>query len=319
MVAKARGGLFLVALLLPAPAARAWNDHGHMVVAALAYRQLTPGARARATALVRLNPEYARWIAGVAPADRDQVAFLRASTWADAIKRDARYVNDPDRPRGGPAMAAAAVAEARPRPAPGYEDRLQHRDWHFIDLAFSADDTRGRRPPAPNVETQIAALRTTLAARDAPDLQKSHDLVWLLHLVGDVHQPLHCVSRFDRPLPNGDRGGNAIHLCAPPCTDTLHGFWDAAAGDGQDPATAWTQAADLPPAETALAAAGDTRTWIAESVAAARQSVYVAPVGEGDGPFTLDARYEAQARRTARQRLALAGARLARLINRELR
>jgi hypothetical protein len=53
-----------------------------------------------------------------------------------------------------------------------------------------------------------------------------------MHLVGDIHQPLHAVSRFTHELPQGDLGGNRVRLCAPPCRLKLHYFWDAALGFG---------------------------------------------------------------------------------------
>lgn len=53
-------------------------------------------------------------------------------------------------------------------------------------------------------------------------------LPWLLHLIGDIHQPLHAMQRFDRLRPNGDRGGNEIELR----TGNLHAYWDSRIGSG---------------------------------------------------------------------------------------
>src|SRR6202042_1762839 len=75
----------------------------------------------------------------------------------------------------------------------GYTDLLRHRYWHFVDTPFSQDGSTLPAIPAPNAQTQIAAFRAVLASAE-PDELKSYDLVWLLHLVGDVHQPLHCVT-----------------------------------------------------------------------------------------------------------------------------
>jgi hypothetical protein len=66
--------------------ASAWWDEGHMQIAALAYDQLTPAVRAKVDALIRLNPQYASWIAGVPPGKAAQYAFVRAASWADDIK-----------------------------------------------------------------------------------------------------------------------------------------------------------------------------------------------------------------------------------------
>src|ERR1700730_12872831 len=59
-----------------------------------------------------------------------------------------------------------------------------------------------------NVQTQIPMFRSALRATSgASDDVRSYDLVWLIHLVGDVHQPLHTTSRFTHEQPKGDAGG----------------------------------------------------------------------------------------------------------------
>ena len=79
----------------------AWNDRGHMTVAYIAYKQLTPVTRDRANALLKLNPKYGEWAATVqqqAPTasadDKNLMIFMIAATWADQIKRDAAYKQD---------------------------------------------------------------------------------------------------------------------------------------------------------------------------------------------------------------------------------
>jgi hypothetical protein len=51
-------------------------------------------ARSTVDALLKLNPNYARWVSGVPLGDRGQITFLMASRWPDAIKRDKDYTND---------------------------------------------------------------------------------------------------------------------------------------------------------------------------------------------------------------------------------
>src|SRR4051794_31304382 len=121
-------------LLLPTPA-WAWNPHGHRVVAAVAYGQLRPQTRRQVSALLALSPGYPRWIAGVAPPDRDQAAFLRASNWADDIRED-----------------------------PTIPEAEKHKDWHYTNRPYAPDGTLSRPAPVPNVETQIHALHGQLAA-----------------------------------------------------------------------------------------------------------------------------------------------------------
>lgn len=286
----------------------AWNGRGHMIIAAIAYDRLDPGVRARVDELVRLNPEYASWVRGSEGALRGKVAFMRAATWPDLIKNATGYVNDGNQP-SGPSSSRNT----------GYDDNLQHRYWHYIDVPFSTDGTPLEYPASPNVVTQIEAFRETLASPGAPDELKSYELVWLVHLVGDVHQPLHVASRFSRDFPHGDLGGNKVRLCAAPCRSELHALWDGILGSSESVALAMKAAKDLGAGSRAGSddlADGD---WVAESLAIARKAVYVEPIGPGAGPYTVTRAYRQSARATARERVTLAGARLALVLNKELK
>jgi hypothetical protein len=63
----------------------------------------------------------------------------------------------------------------------------------------------------------------------------------------------------------------------------------------------------------------DEAVWIQEGFAIARTVAYSAPIGSGLGPFTLDDAYKAKAKKVAKERVWLAGARLANLLNNELK
>ncbi|MHC2585348.1 MULTISPECIES: S1/P1 nuclease [Bradyrhizobium] len=193
--------------------ASAWNLRGHMMVAAIGWDHLTPKSKARVSQLLRLNPDHADWVDGFSSREKSKAAFARAAGWADDIKRDSRFTNDGETPSGPDASRNI-----------GYADKLTHRYWHYKDIPFSPDGTPTKPSPEPNAETQIIAFRDTLASESASDDVKSYDLVWLLHLVGDVHQPLHATSRFTQDLPDGDRGGNSVKLCESPCRNELHAF-----------------------------------------------------------------------------------------------
>ena len=293
--------LVIVLLLSLAGEARAWNPHGHRVVAASARARLETPVQRKVDALLALHPDHARWVAGVAPADRALAAFLRAANWADDIREAPDYRDEPRAPLVN-----------------GFADRQMHKDWHYTNRPFSIDGTPTRPPAVPNVQTQIAQLRQLLASPRTPEAMRSYALVWLLHLVGDVHMPLHCAARFDRRLPQGDRGGTLILLSSQP-GDHLHGFWDRAFGEHGDLATAQADARALPAAPPQLAAITDESQWVTEGFEAAKRWVYRPPVLAGPGPFRLDAAYTRDARTVSAQRLSLAGVRLARLLNDALR
>jgi len=297
----------LVLALAPLSPALAWNSFGHMVVAAAAWSQLTPAARAHVKKLLQLNPSYQGWIAQ-GGSDPDETAFLLAATWPDEIKKpQLGYKNDGENPKGPEASANT-----------GYSDKLEHRYWHFIDEPFTPDGTPMIQPSSPNALTQILAFSKTLTS-DVSDDVKSYDLVWLEHLIGDVHQPLHTASRFTVEQPKGDEGGNNVSLCDKPrCRDELHGEWDSLLGTSVKPEDAVKYAAQLPAPDTKEAAITDPNTWVQESFWIAQHNVYVPPISAGPGPYKLDAAYRAAARKIAQHQAALAGARLAHLLNAEL-
>lgn len=309
--------LALLAILTFSVPSYGWWGLGHMAVAYVAYQKLTPQKRNRVDVLLRLNPDLPNWLALVPPntskKDERLMIFMIAATWPDRIKEDSKYTDDSDvdggnTPNGQPSNSQNI----------GYDDFFNHKYWHFKDLPFTQDGTPLHPAPVPNAETQINVFRSVLASNN-PDALKSYDLSWLLHLVGDVHQPLHCTARFGKQEPNGDAGGNFVKLCSPPCKDNLHSFWDGRPGESEFPVDAIKAAKLLAPARKAFAAKLTTSVWINESFWLAKKYVYVKPIGLGAGPFTLTAAYEKTARKIANQRVALAGARLGRILNRELK
>lgn len=225
----------LALLALPA-SALGWNDRGHRTVAYVAYTNLSTApsnnVRARVDALLKLNPSYAEWTAGVSPANRGVVAFMNASVWPDVIKDKAGYTESPK----------CAFAEH----TNGFDDKGRHRTWHYLDLPFSFDGTPHQQQCKHNAYTIIVTFRTRLAATNAPgvpnlDREKAYDLGWLIHLVGDIHQPLHATGRFSAGTPDGDGGGNGYDIqgFTPEGANfqvrELHGFWDNVLGVDQNP------------------------------------------------------------------------------------
>ena len=310
--------LLLAVSLLAAsgPPARAWNDRGHMTVAYLAYQRLRPATRDRVNRLLKLNPQWSEWAASVdrqvpggSAEDRNMMIFMIAATWADTIKRNPAYQSDGSQGGNRPAGSPDAGGNT------GYADHLMHKYWHFVDTPFARDGTPLPEIPTPNVGERIRLFRKVLAS-PSPDELKSYDLIWLLHLVGDVHQPLHAATRVSSALPDGDAGGNLVKLDCARCE--LHFFWDDLLGSESDLESVLAGAQKLPKAKAALVRKMDEREWIRESFREAQRAVYTPPVGAGNGPFALSPAYRGKALALAEERVALAGARLANLLNAEL-
>ncbi len=306
--------LLLLALLLTlCLPVQAWNARGHKTIAAIAYRNLTPEARSRVDRLLALHPEYAEWTSGLPAGEKGLAAFLQASVW-------------PDRIRSGEGGYRPNDCRA-PTPNLGYDRRAQNAFWHYRDQGFSTDGTPVSFPNAcpEDILTQTIRLQAILGNPEQPDALQSFALVWLVHLVGDMHQPMHSVSRFWAQNRDGDLGGNETRLeplrLEPGGREvtSLHALWDNLPGSDDSPAEA-TALADLltagylrqPVPEPALAS-----RWLAESAALGRFFAHsVAP--DPSLPTTVPDAYLTYARSVALHRLALAGYRLADIINRRL-
>jgi hypothetical protein len=173
---------------------------------------------------------------------------------------------------------------------------------------------------------------TILWASDMPDEAKAIYLCWLLHLIGDLHQPLHAAALVSEDHPKGDQGGNLFLVSSKkggPAVN-LHFYWDALLF-GQDAPYKDIEARSnellrdpkLQRDQLPELKATDFRAWAEESARLAREVVYQGgklagaprPKGKADlaqvqAPVLPDG-YEQAAREVARRRMALAGYRIA--------
>lgn len=297
MVAMRRFGLGLLLLALPL---QAWNATGHRIVAAIAFDHLTVKARARVEDLLRQHPDLNTLLA------RD--AFLAASVWPDVIKGDNRFYDD-TRATAQPTLLLPAFAGL------GVLNMARHTNWHYIDVPFSPDGTPLEPIPTPNA---LIELRRILKEA-SPSV---YDLPWLVHLTGDVHQPLHCTSRFTKSQPMGDQGGNLVFINP---GRNLHALWDDLAGNDTNNDYINRYAADIT-AEFVKSngqhprLAKDPKKWIDEAFDLDEHVVYTfgPETGSREHPLPLPPGYEDNARRIARVQLAKAGFRLAAALNAKL-
>jgi hypothetical protein len=202
--------LFALLILLSAPHAKAWNAAGHRLVAAIAWQQLSPASRTFVADALAAHPDHDRWLAKARTADPADI-FAEASTWPDDIRNDPRFHD-------------AGLDDATP-PLPGFPDTARHKNWHYVDV-----DGRGQTKKG-EVDRQIERLGhllhpkgTSYGARSTRKNDEiSYALPWLLHLVADIHQPLH-VGHAD------DDGGNTVDIENPFNTRlpfvSLHTYWD---------------------------------------------------------------------------------------------
>ncbi|HUL04160.1 MAG TPA: S1/P1 nuclease [Gemmatimonadales bacterium] len=294
--------LVAVAILATPVLTLAWDAAGHRTVAMIAWDQMTPQARARAVALLMHGPLLANF-ASLRPsegpdAERDRGLFVNAATWADLVRN------------------ANEAWHAYNRPA-----------WHYADFYWDvengvAHNLPGTGPDTVNAGERIEAFRAQIADPSIPDTTKAVDLAWLLHLVGDIHQPLHCSSRVTArdPLPDGDRGGNGFLLDD---HHKLHLYWDdileeaiAPESDEDSLAYAARMAHRIEKAHPAAGApSADVAGWERECLHLAQTVVYDS-LKRGAAPSDA---YRAKALKVSEKQMALAGRRLAALLNTALK
>jgi len=294
----------LLLSLVAAATLQAWNDAGHMAVAYIAYQTMSSTARAEVDRLLKAHVDYARWVEGVAEEQKGLVAFMRAATWPDAIRNDPRFQNDP------PDNADALVPNSL-----GLPNLYRHTNWHYINrplignyakLKVDKSDQSYLKPPT--VISKIHELRAAIADQKLTERVRAYYLSWLLHLVGDVHQPLHCVAHQD------DQGGNRVLLNPGPVR--LHGYWDGILGRNDSFDAVRALAEDLMKVPVKGKNKLDEMTWLSEGTNLAIAVVYkgLAKATATDGRLEVPAGYEDTARRAARPRAAVAGWRLGSLI-----
>lgn len=308
--------LALPALIAPR-AAWSWDADGHMLVAQVAYGRLTPDVRARADTLLQ----------GLQNPAKPEVSysFVTAACWMDDV-----------------------------RSAEKLDDRFKLlKPWHYVDR-----ECDGKDPDPPHAlwaieqaETALRGYKDAPLAPDftAPKLSQAETLAILLHLVGDVHQPLHAAKRdlggnlypisgvpdlslglsADlKPIPFGQKEGGVY--------ERLHAMWDEAyrfeadpkqgakpairllydLGNSTEPDSAKTQqiagflVKKFAPPATLNLRINDASSWVKESNQAACDWVFSTPAKAQPSNAYVHRAHDFTCRR-----VTLAGYRLAAVLN----
>ena len=180
-------------------------------------------------------------------------------------------------------------------------ERLHYINFHSGDCIYvpSRDCRAG--------ECVVAAIDTyarILGDRSRSDAARAEALAFVVHFVGDVHQPLHA-------SPRDDRGANDVAVRWNGHTTNLHRVWD----------TLMLNSTELSPAQYTAKLAGE-RGRIASGGTPAEWAEESCRIVRDDGIYPaspdIDAAYVARERPIAERRLREAGVRLAQLLNREL-
>ncbi|HEV2318373.1 MAG TPA: S1/P1 nuclease [Verrucomicrobiae bacterium] len=271
----------------------AWDGAGHMAIAAEAFRQLTPQLQAQAIEVLKAHPDYQDWTNAYHPNPTVSLAayvFMRSSTWPDEIR--------------------------------GSGSPYDHPEWHFIDYPLRPPLFSFEPDPRPtnNVLYGVGRCEQTLSDTNADPVLRAVYLSFLIHLVGDMHQPLHCENFFDTDFPNGDRGGNDFYVKPDQRGVRLHGIWDGLLGTIENAANQWRYSIKIEtgyPRTSLPELTRDTAppSWSLESRKLAIKYGYLNGHLRGSTNFATAPRlpedYLSNAQEIAERRGALAGYRLA--------
>lgn len=294
-------GFILISHLLPTDRLFAWGDQGHEIVAVIAYARLTPPVRNKVDVLLA--------------ADRDELTardFISRSTWADKFR-------DSDRSTTRTRYNAT-------------------RNWHFVDIEIADGniDTACHHHPklgrgvlasagpaeaclVDKIDQFFAELRNPAVAKTERILA----LKFLLHLIGDLHQPLHVAD-------NKDRGGNAVPVISgnDPSIGNLHSYWDnhlvqRLGSDSKAVGAALNR--QISSANADAWAKGTVNDWARQSFTRAKQVAYDFTGQQrfiddhGAKGVRIDAGYDSRAQPVIREQLSKAGVRLGSGLNNALK
>jgi nuclease S1 len=278
--------------------AHAWGDEGHEVVALIAQHYLTPAVATKVHSILAADSTH------LTP----DTNIDSEATWADKFRDSDRYTTK--------------------------IHYTETQNWHYVDLEISAPDLKsacfGEPPlngalasngPAQDcVVDKINEFAAELKDPATTDQERRYALQFILHFVGDVHQPLHSSD-------DNDRGGNDEKVKAVPAlpkgtgksSGELHGFWDTqfVALQGKTAASVATRLiAKISQAQRAKWSSGTAADWANESFAVAKVNAY-GPLPTPTSPhnYILPKAYVSNAKGVVATQLSKAGVRLAFVLN----
>ena len=327
--------LLLLIILITSPllpgTTFAWDSVGHRLSAAVVVSFLSDEKREALTEILRAHPRFEEDFLNQIPDFVDQNNEMQLQTW---VLGQAAYW--PDIARGIPSPDRA---------------RFNHPTWHYTDGAWIRgaaqtqgnsyvgvspfDTIQGEAASSIRTERQVHNVVTAIdynarlltdSTQDLAD--RAVALYWILHLMGDIHQPLHTGSLFSQTvLEVGDAGGNRISTNP---HRNLHAAWDGALRDDGINASlplvlesvAGFTNSELQNSES------DWTLWMAESREILLSIVYTEEMknairaADSDGTDlkdqSLSAEYIVGMKNVSRQRLGLAGLRMAIFFEKEL-
>ena len=309
----------------------AWHEPGHHIVALLAYDLLSKQEREQLQAILREHPRFKEDFTPpgsksnnqqdakpVTPEERERWVIGRAGYWPDVARSQPNYNRPSWHYQLGATLTIGDPPNVPQNPGPAPADAtLETQELHIAQA--------------------VEVCRAVLRDKTRSTADRAIAICWLVHLVGDAHQPCHAGSLYvTGAFSEGDRGANSIPTKQ---SKNLHALWDGLLGSQYDAGDIRRRCGvirdDRVRWATAAAAAKKTNglnplTWLSESAEVGRSHVYTPEVLEpvhavARGLTTtvavteLSDGYLTSAGGVARKQAALAGHRLALILSQDLR
>jgi len=185
--------------------------------------------------------------------------------------------------------------------------------WHYVDIEIGAAHLDMKRdcPDGACILAKIEQFEGTVKDKTVAPEKRKEALMFLIHFLGDMQQPLHCSD-------NHDKGGNDVKLTFFGRPTNLHSLWDsgllARMGTEEELFTELNQ--DLSPKRAKKLSKGDLKNWAEQSHRQSQLVVYgKLPPAEKGALIPLAESYEPAATAVVREQLERGGARLAKVLN----
>jgi len=193
-----------------APKAYAWDHPGHMTTAAIAFAEIE---RARPDLVDKLGLLYLKhpdpapfWVAAGEAKGKERVRrmFIECARWAD----DSKFTSN-DRLTWHTARWAIVAGDAPPE-------------------AKAAAAARQGKPAGQAIEA-LTLTSGMLSNPESEPAERAFALCWVLHIAGDIHQPMHVSDLFSKDFPTGNAGATMSYVRDPVTNKPipLHVLWDS--------------------------------------------------------------------------------------------
>ncbi len=253
----------------------AWNSLGHKVIAQIAYDHLNPAAKSQVDRLIASFHQEYPKIN----------SLIDAASWPDEIRSQKI-------------------------------EMFTH--WHYIDNAITTDHSSLKNlMDSDNAVWAVSNMVSVVQNQKANTYERARFLVFLTHITGDLYQPLHTVSLITAEHPNGDKGGNDFYVKYQGSRTKLHHVWDGGVGlfgndESKENIAYLAKAITTEYPDTSFAKINDLKPndWADEGVIIAKEHVY--NITENTNVSNA---YIVDGRKTTTKQTALAGYRLAALLN----